>query len=148
MALTDHTYQFSVGTLEVIEEGAPAGSGREIGIATDIAVSYDGDPQQFWGGDVRLPLAIELGNRTGEVSVTSTRWNTSDELLTKNYVNIVLGFGECGGGLTGTIQGAKMTNFSVTSTQNGYVTSDATFNIADPNHLQKGTTPPSWASSL
>lgn len=146
--VANHTYQFSVGCLEVVEEGAAAGTGREVGIMTDISVSYDGDPQQFWGSDFRLPLAIELGNRTGEITATSTRWSVTDETLTKNYVDIVLGFGNCGGGLTGTIRAAKMTNYTVNSTQNDFVTSDVTFNIADPNHIQKGTTPPSWASSL
>ena len=36
-------YQFSVGTITVGE--------NDLGIATDVTVSYDGDPQSFYGGD-------------------------------------------------------------------------------------------------
>ena len=140
------TYQFSVGTMTVQPEGG--GTIKEVGVMTDISVSYDGDPQSFYGGDYRLPLAIQLGNRTGEVTATSSRWMITDAPLTNNYVDITLGFGNCDGGLTGTIVSAKLTNYSVTSTQNDFVTSDITFNIADPDHIDKGSVPPSWASGI
>ena len=140
------TYQFSVGTMTIDPEGGSGG--RLVGVMTDITVSYDGDPQSFYGGDFRLPIAIELGNRTGEITATSSRWSTTDEMLTNNYVDVDLGFGPGGGGLLGTIASCKLVNYNVTSTQNDFVTSDITFNIADPGHLDKGSIPPSWASGL
>jgi hypothetical protein len=137
------TYQFSVGTMTVQDEGAtqtPIG----VGVMTEISISYDGDPQSFYGGDYRYPLAIELGNRSGEVTGMSSRWTVEDSILTNNYVNVSLGFGNTGGGLTGTIGPLKITSYNVSSTQNDFVTSDITANIASPSHIQKGTTPPTW----
>ena len=141
-------YQFSIGVLTITAEGAAASAGLEVGVMTDIAVSYDGDAQMFFGGDYRLPLAIELGNRTGEITATSSRWSSSDEMLTNNYVDVILGFGPNSHGLKGTIQGAKMTSYNVTSTQDAYVASDITLNISDPSHIARGSLQPSWASGL
>jgi len=140
------TYQFSVGTMSIAPEGGSPSV--EVGVMTDIAVSYDGDPQSFYAGDYRLPLAIQLGNRTGEITATSSRWMITDNMLTNNYVDVTFGFGNCDGGLTGTIVSAKLTNYNVTSTQNDFVTSDVTLNIADPAHIDKGSVPPSWASGI
>lgn len=142
------SYQFSVGLMEIVKEDEAAGTGLEVGVMTDISVNYDGDIQSFYGGDYRLPLALELGNRTGEISATSSRWMVADTMLTNNYVDIVLGFGPCDGGLKGTIQGAKLASYNVNSTQNDFVTSDITFNIADPNHIDKGSVNPSWDVSI
>jgi len=137
------TYQFSVGTMTVQDESATQ-TPEGVGVMTEISISYDGDPQSFYGGDYRYPLAIELGNRTGEVTAMSSRWTTADSILTNNYVNVTLGFGNTGGGLTGTVGPLKMTNYSVSSSQADFVTSDITLNIVSPNHIQKGVTPPSW----
>jgi len=140
------TYNFSVGTLNLADEGGSAS--QQIGIMTDISVSYDGDPQSFYGGDYRLPLAIELGNRTGEITASSSRWDHSDDMLTNNYVDVTLGFGPCDGGLKGTIQAAKVTSYTVNSTQNDFITSDVVLNIAEPEHIDKGSVPPSWNTSI
>ena len=134
MAIFD--YQFSVGVMKV--------GGIDVGVMTEITVSYDGDPQSLYGGDYRLPIAIELGNRVGEITAMSTRWEIDEGPLLNEYVSIILGFGENGGGLVGTITDTKVTNYSVTSTQNDFVTSDLTLNIADPKHILKGVTPPTW----
>jgi hypothetical protein len=131
------TYQFSVGTMSVAEESG--GCSQEIGIMTEVNISYDGDPQSFYAGDYRLPMAIELGNRSGEISASSSRFSTDDAPLTNNYVDVTLGLGVNGGGLSGTIAGCKITNYSVTSTQNDFVTSDITLAIGDPNHISKGS---------
>jgi hypothetical protein len=140
-------YQFSVGTMTIRKENV-AGPEVGVGVMTEINVSYDGDPQSFFGGDYRLPLAIELGNRTGEVTAMSSRWTTNDAMMTNNYVDVILGFGPNGGGLTGSIQACKVTNYSISSTQNDFVTSDITLNIADPGHISKGTVPPTWNSNV
>lgn len=129
-------YQFSVGTLKV--------GGVDVGVMTEITVSYDGDPQSLYGGDYRLPIAIELGNRVGEITSMSTRWQINDGPLLNTYVDVGFGFGENAGGLTGTIEECKVTSYNVTSTQNDFVTSDLTLNIADPDHIFKGVTPPVW----
>lgn len=109
-------YQFSVGTIRI--------GNNDLGIVTDLGVSYDGDPQSFYGGDYRLPLAVELGNRSGEITTTTARFETDDAILDNRYLDVVLGTGNEGGGLTGTIRNCKIGNYNVTSTQNGFVTSD------------------------
>lgn len=131
-------YQFSVGTVNV--------GGNDLGIVTEVNVSYDGDPQSFYGGDYRLPLAVELGNRSGEITTTSARFQTQDDVLDNNYVNVVLGTGKNGGGLTGTINNCKITSYNVRSTQNDYVTSDLTLAITsqDAQAASKGGDWPAW----
>ena len=130
------TYQFSVGTMNVTNEAATCSA--EIGIMTEITVSYDGDPQSFYAGDYRLPMAIELGNRSGEISASSSRFSTDDAPLTNDYIEVTLGLGVNGGGLSGVIPGCKITNYNVSSTQNDFVTSDITLAIGDPDHIDKG----------
>jgi len=132
-------YQFSVGTIRV--------GNNDLGIVTEIAVTYDGDPQSFYGGDYRLPLAVELGNRNGEITTTTARFDTSDDILDNRYLDVVLGTGNEGGGLTGTINNCKVTNYTVNSTQNGFVTSDMRLAITSQNaeDATKGGTWPAWS---
>ena len=122
------------------------GGSNDLGILTEIGVSYDGDPQSFYGGDYRLPLAVELGNRSGEITVTSARFETNDDILDNCYVDVVLGTGNEGGGLTGTINNCKIVDYSVTSTQNDFVTSDMRLLITSQNaeESSKGGAWPSW----
>lgn len=131
-------YQFSVGSIKVGD--------NDLGIVTDIGVSYDGDPQSFYGGDYRLPLAIELGNRSGEITVTTARFDEKDTVLDNRYLDVVLGVGNEGGGLTGTIRNCKVTSYNVTSTQNDFVTSDMTINITsqEAEDSVRGGTWDSW----
>jgi hypothetical protein len=131
-------YQFSVGTIRV--------GNNDLGVVTEISVSYDGDPQSFYGGDYRLPLAVELGNRHGEISCITARFDTADTVLDNRYLNVVLGTGKESGGLTGTINNCKVTNYSVKSTQNGYVTSDMKLAITSQESAgaTKGGAWPSW----
>jgi len=131
-------YQFSVGSIVV---GA-----NDLGVVTDLAVSYDGDPQSFYGGDYRLPLAVELGNRSGEITTTTARFSTDDDPLDNVYLTVVLGLGNEGGGLTGTIRNCKVTTYNVTSTQNDFVTSDMALAITsqEAEDSIKGGTFPAW----
>jgi hypothetical protein len=131
-------YQFSVGTVQV--------GGNDLGILTEVNVSYDGDPQSFYGGDYRLPLAVELGNRSGEITTTSARFQTADDVLDNRYLDVVLGTGKNGGGLTGTITDCKVTSYNIRSTQNDYVTSDLTLAITsqDASGASKGGSWPTW----
>lgn len=129
-------YQFSVGSIRV--------GNNDLGIVTDIGINYDGDPQSFYGGDYRLPLAVELGNRSGEITTTTARFDEKDTVLDNRYLDVVLGTGNEGGGLTGTIRNCKVSNYNVTSAQNDFVTSDMTLAITSQNAEQsvKGG---SWA---
>jgi hypothetical protein len=131
-------YQFSVGTIRV--------GSNDLGIVTEIAVSYDGDLQSFYGGDYRLPLAVELGNRKGEITCTTARFDTADTVLDNRYLDVVLGAGKNSGGLTGTINNCKIGNYNVKSTQNDFVTSDMTLAITsqDAQDATKGGTWPVW----
>jgi hypothetical protein len=133
------SYQFSVGTISV--------GGNDLGIVTDINISYDGDPQTFYGGDYRLPLAVELGNRSGEITTTTARFDEKDTVLDNRYLDVTLGTGQNGGGLTGTIKNCKVTSYNVTSTQNGFVTSDMNLVITsqEADSSVKGGTIAPWA---
>jgi len=135
-------YQFSVGTITVTTDGGI----NNLGIVTEISVTYDGDPQSFYGGDYRLPLAVELGNRSGEISCTTARFDSADTILDNGYVDVTLGTGKNGGGLTGTIENCKITNYSLSSTQNDFVTSDLTLAITsqEADGATKGGTWPTW----
>jgi hypothetical protein len=131
-------YQFSVGTIAV--------GSNDLGIVTDIGVTYDGDPQSFYGGDYRLPLAVELGNRSGEITCTTARFSITDDVLDNNYVDVVLGTGHNSGGLSGTINNCKVTSYNVTSNQNQFVTSDMNLAITsqDAEEATKGGEWPAW----
>ena len=69
-------------------------------------------------------MAVELGNRSGEITTTTARFDEKDTVLDNRYLDVVLGVGNEGGGLTGTINNCKISNYNVTSSQNGFVTSD------------------------
>lgn len=131
-------YQFSVGKMTV--------GSNDLGIATEISVSYDGDPQSFYGGDYRLPLAVELGNRNGEITCTTARFQTADDILDNRYLDVTLATGHTGGGLTGTITNCKVTKYNIKSTQNGFVTSDLTLAITsqEASGASKGGSWPAW----
>jgi hypothetical protein len=109
-------------------------------------VTYDGDPQSFYGGDYRLPLAVELGNRTGQITCAAARFSTSDDCLDNAYVDVTLGTGKNGGGLSGTVNNCKVTNYAVRSTQNGFVMSDLTMAITsqEADDATKGGSWPAW----
>ena len=135
------SYRFSVGKISV--------GGNDLGVVTDIAVSYDGDPQSFYGGDYRLPLAVELGNQSGEITCTTARFlvdgHTSGP-LDNVYHTVTLASGSNSGGLTGTIEYCKVTNYNVTSTQNDFVTSDMTMIMSDPDSDPSNSASwPAWA---
>lgn len=134
-------YRFSVGTLTV--------GTNDLGIMTDIAVSYDGDPQTYYGGDYRLPVAIELGNRTGEITATGARYRVdggqnADGPLDNQYHTVTLAAGANSGGLVATITYCKVTSYNVTSTQADFITSDLTMLMASPD--SSPTTSGSWPS--
>lgn len=131
-------YQFSCGKIAVGD--------NDLGVVTDISVNYDGDPQSFYGGDYRLPLAVELGNRNGEITCTTARFDSADTVLDNRYLDVTLSTGQNSGGLTGTINNCKVTKYNVKSTQNGYVTSDMSLAITsqEAEDATKGGAWPDW----
>lgn len=132
-------YRFSVGKVSV--------GGNDLGVLTDVSVSYDGDPQSYYGGDYRLPLAVELGNQSGEITCTGARFAVdghNNGPLNNIYYTVALTSGQNGGGLTGSITNCKVTSYSLTSTQNGFVSSDFAMSMCDPNAAP--TNSASWAA--
>ena len=89
---------------------------------------------------------MELGNRSGEITTTSARFQTADDVLDNRYLDVVLGLGQNGGGLTGTINNCKVTSYNIRSTQNDFVTSDLTLAITsqEAEDATKGGTWPAW----
>lgn len=124
-----------------------AGGTNDLGIVKEVNVTYDGNPQSFYGGDYRLPLAVELGNRTGEIVTQTARFDTTDAVLDNRYVDITLGTGKNGGGLTGTINFCKITKYDVKSTQDGFVIGGMTMHITSQEAagVTRGGAWPAWA---
>ena len=136
------SYRFSVGTIKV--------GNNAMGIATDIAVSYDGDPQSFYGGDYRMPMAIELGNQSGEITCSTARFlvdgHAAKTPLDNVYHTVALTAGQNGGGfLAVDITNCKVTTYNVTSTQNDFVTSDMTMIMCDTDASPTGSAT-SWSA--
>lgn len=94
-----------------------------------------------------MPLAVELGNRSGEITTKTARFDSTDTVLDNRYLDIVLGTGNEGGGLTGTIEHCKVTSYNVASTQNDFITSDMNLAITSQNadESTKGGSWPAWA---
>ena len=94
----------------------------------------------------RLPIAVELGNRSGQITASATRFETTDTVLDNRYLSVTLGTGNESGGLTGTINNCKVSNYSVASAQADYVLSDWTLIITSQEAEQsvKGGALPTW----
>ena len=133
-----YMYGYSVGTIDI--------GGHESGIATEISVSYDGDMQAQYGGDYRAPLALELGNQSGEIRCSTVRFDVENDPLDNTYVDVTLGLGSNSGGLAGTIEGCKVGSMEVTSSQNAYIATNFTLAIgsAIASTAQKSGNWPSW----
>lgn len=132
------SYQFSVGTIQV--------GSNDLGTVTSLNVSYDGDPQSFYAGDYRLPIAVELGNRSGQITTSTARFDSADTVLDNRYLNVTLGSGQNSGGLTGTINNCKVVSYNVNSAQADFSLSDWTLLITSQEAEQsvKGGSLPSW----
>lgn len=98
----------------------------EIGLATNITVSLDGDPQELRAADFRLPVAIELGAKSLEITAETAKFDLDEDgatILDNAYVDVDLEAGASGGGLVGTITNCKIVSYEVVSTQDGFVVS-------------------------
>ena len=94
-----------------------------------------------------MPLAVELGNRTGQITCTTVRFDTSDDILDNEYLTVTLGTGQNGGGLVATLTNCKVTNYEVVSTQNGFTVSNMTILMTSQEaaDASKGGEWPAWA---
>lgn len=105
-----------------------------VGVATGITVSYDGAPVEFRGGDYRLPLAIELGDESIEITIESSKFDIDgdiDVFLSNNTFTLTLSQGANNGGMVGTIENCKIVGYEVVSEQAGFVLSTITVNVLD-----------------
>jgi len=118
-----YTFKFSTGKITIGSE--------EIATASGITVSYDGNPAEYYGGDYRYPLAMELGNQSCEITVESAEFalenfpgddgGSEASWLDGELVDLTLEAGANGGGLTGTIKNCKVVSYEVVSTQDDFV---------------------------
>jgi len=119
-------YRFSVGTI--------SHDGVNLGVARSIEVTYDGDPQEFRGGDYRLPLAIELGNVSVTVRAETVKSDTYDDftaILDGGCHDITLGTGANSGGLSGTLSNMVLVNYTIRSAQEEFVLANLEWRQAD-----------------
>tara|TARA_Y100000034_G_scaffold135536_1_gene207842 strand:- start:2747 stop:3154 length:408 start_codon:yes stop_codon:yes gene_type:complete len=131
-------YRFSVGSIT-------AGS-NALGIAQELSVSFDGDPQSFYGGDYRLPLTVELGNQSGEITARTARFDEQDDPLNNTFLAVTLGAGKNSGGLAGSFARTKVTGYEVASNQQEFVLSTITLTIADPDvTIDTSSAWPTWS---
>jgi len=121
-------YKFSVGAFLLGSELTP------VGVATGITISYDGAPVEFRGGDYRLPLAIELGDESVEITIESSKFDIDTDIatfLSNNTFTLTLSKGSNNGGLTGTLNNCKLVGYEVVSEQAGFVLASITINQLD-----------------
>jgi len=117
------SYKFSVGTISL--------GGSEMAKCTGISVAYDGSPVEYYGADYRYPLALELGNQSCEITVENAEFalenfpgdagGSAATLLTNAVVDVTLGAGANGGGLSGTIKNCKVISLEINSVQDDFV---------------------------
>jgi len=116
-------YKFGVGTIQI-------GSGTAIASCTGITVRTDGGPVEFRGGDHRLPMWIELGAKSVEITVESAKFDVDPAELDNEYVTLTLSAGAEGGGLTGSITNCKLVSYEVRQAQDAFVVSTMTLRKA------------------
>jgi len=119
-------YKFSVGTI--------AHNSINMGVARSIEVTYDGDPQEFRGGDYRLPLAIELGNVSVSARAETVKFDTYDDfadILDGACNDITLAAGANSGGLSGTLSNMVLVNYTIRSAQEEFALANVEWRQAD-----------------
>ncbi len=103
---------FSVGCIKV--------DGTQIGVARNVAVRYDGNPQEFRGGDHRYPLDIVPGDQSLTVTAETADFDASEpDFTTLHSIELVAGAN--GGGIVVVLNNMKLVSSEVTSSQNEFV---------------------------
>jgi hypothetical protein len=104
--------KFSVG--KILIDGVP------VGVANNISVRHDGNPQEFRGGDYRFPLCITPGDQSLVVSAETADFDANEPDFNAE-VTLELQQGANSGGLTATFTNMKLVSAEVTSEQNSFV---------------------------
>lgn len=110
------SYKFGVGAIAI-------GTGDAIATCTGISIRIDGGPVEFRGGDNRLPMWIELGAQSTEITIESAKFDVDPAELDNEYVTLTLTTGTEGGGLAGTITNCKVVSYEVKQSQDAFVVS-------------------------
>jgi len=107
------TRKFSVGRIK-------RGSGDYIGICRNITVRYDGNPQEFRGGDYRYPLDIVPGDQSLVVTAESGDYDATEPTFGVAET-LELEAGANSGGIVVTLTNMVLISAEVGSSQNGFV---------------------------
>ena len=104
--------RFSVG--KIIVDGSP------IGVANDITVRHDGNPQEFRGGDFRFPLCITPGDQSLTVTAETADFDANEPDFTQT-VTLELQAGANSGGIVITLTNMVLVSAEVSSSQNSFI---------------------------
>lgn len=106
------TRKFSVG--KILVDTVP------IGVATNITVRHDGNPQEFRGGDFRFPLDIVPGDQSLVVTAETADFDANEPDF-NTTVTLELQAGANSGGLVITLTNMVLVSAEVSSSQNSFV---------------------------
>jgi len=106
------TRKFSVGK---IKKGA-----SYIGVCRNIVVRYDGNPQEFRGGDYRYPLDIVPGDQSLVVTAESADYDATEPTFGV-VETLELEAGANGGGIIVTLTNMVLVSAEISSSQNAFV---------------------------
>lgn len=95
----------------------------QIGVARNVAVRYDGNPQEFRGGDHRYPLNIVPGDQSLTVTAETADFDASEPDFNTLHT-IELATGANGGGIDIVLTNMKLVSREITSQQNEFVVSN------------------------
>lgn len=101
-----------------------------VGVLQNCTVRYDGDAQEFRGGDYQDPIEIQIGNKVTEITAELGVFDTtvSDTYLTDGVpLDLTFETGANSGGLSGTVTNVKCVNFEKAQSQRGFVAVNLTF---------------------
>jgi len=105
--------KFSVGKIK-------RGDLSYVGVCRNITVRYDGNPQEFRGGDYRYPLDIVPGDQSLVVTAESADYDATEPTFGVAET-LELEAGANSGGIVVTLTNMVLINAEISSSQNGFV---------------------------
>ena len=105
--------KFSVGKIK-------RGDSSYVGVCKNIAVRYNGNAQEFRGGDYRYPLDIAPGDQSAVVTAESADYDATEPTFGVAET-LELEAGANGGGIIVTLTNMVLVNAEIGSSQNGFV---------------------------
>lgn len=109
------TRKFSVGCIKI--------DSVQIGVARNLTVRYDGNSQEFRGGDHAYPLDIVPGDQSLVVTAETADFDASEPDFDTAH-EITLSAGPRGGGIGIVLTNMKLVSKEITSSQNEFVVSN------------------------